>query len=88
MEIRLGHGVDVHQLKENIPLIVGGLTIPYYKGSKGHSDGDALIHAIVDAIFGALSLGDLGKHFPSNDSKWNNANSIIFLADLDELIQI
>ena len=86
MQIRLGHGFDVHQLKENIPLIIGGLKIPYHKGSRGHSDGDALIHAIVDAIFGALSIGDLGKHFPSNDPKWKNANSIIFLEYANDLI--
>jgi len=86
MDIRLGQGVDVHQLKENIPLIIGGLKIPYHKGSKGHSDGDALIHAIVDAIFGALSLGDLGTHFPSADPKWKNANSIIFLEYANDLI--
>ena len=79
MTVRIGQGVDAHQLKEGTPLIIGGVSIPYSKGSKGHSDGDVLFHAIVDAILGTLALGDLGDHFPSDDKKWQNANSKLFL---------
>ena len=79
MIIRIGNGIDVHRLEEGIPLIIGGISIPHAKGSKGHSDGDVLFHSIVDAILGALSLGDIGLHFPSSDAKWKNANSQIFL---------
>ena len=61
------------------PLIIGGVSIPYYKGSKGHSDGDVLYHAIVDAILGALAMGDIGQHFPSNDERWKDAPSRKFL---------
>jgi 2-C-methyl-D-erythritol 2,4-cyclodiphosphate synthase len=79
LSIRVGNGFDVHKLKEGTPLFLGGILIPYKKGSLGHSDGDVLIHSIVDAIFGALALGDLGLHFPSNDDKWKGAKSQIFL---------
>ena len=79
MEYRIGSGIDFHQLKEGIPLIIGGVSIPSNKGSKGHSDGDVLIHAIVDAILGSLSLGDIGKHFPSDSPHWKDTDSIIFL---------
>tara|TARA_Y100001970_G_C14215355_1_gene849320 strand:- start:1122 stop:1598 length:477 start_codon:yes stop_codon:yes gene_type:complete len=79
MKIRIGNGIDVHKLEKNIPLIIGGISIPFYKGSKGHSDGDVLFHSIVDAILGALSLGDIGTHFPSSDTKWKNAKSQLFL---------
>ena len=68
-----------HQLEEGIPLIIGGTSIPFKNGSKGHSDGDVLFHAIVDAILGSLSLGDIGKYFPSENSRWKDANSRIFL---------
>jgi len=79
MKIRIGNGIDVHKLEKNIPLIIGGISIPFSKGSKGHSDGDVLFHSIVDAILGALSLGDIGTHFPSSDTKWKNAKSQLFL---------
>ena len=79
MIIRVGNGFDVHKLNEGTPLFLGGILIPSEKGSLGHSDGDALIHSIVDAIFGALSIGDIGLHFPSSDDKWKNAKSRIFL---------
>ena len=68
MQYRIGNGIDIHQLEEGIPLIIGGVPIPFQKGSKGHSDGDVLFHAIVDAILGSLSLGDIGKYFPSDNS--------------------
>jgi 2-C-methyl-D-erythritol 2,4-cyclodiphosphate synthase len=78
--LRVGIGYDTHRLVESRPLILGGVTIPFDRGSDGHSDGDALTHAIADAILGALSEGDLGVHFPDNDSQWKDANSIELLA--------
>ena len=79
MQYLIGNGIDTHRLEEGLPLVIGGVSIPYSKGSKGHSDGDVLFHAIVDAILGSLSLGDIGKHFPSDGPRWKNADSRIFL---------
>jgi len=79
LDYRIGQGTDTHQLVEGTPLIIGGVSIPFHKGSKGHSDGDVLLHAIVDALLGAISQGDIGSHFPSNDERWKGENSIIFL---------
>ena len=79
MNIRVGHGVDIHQLKDNIPLILAGINIKSNFGIVGHSDGDVVIHAVVDSILGALSKGDIGTFFPSSDNRWKNANSSIFL---------
>ena len=79
MQYLIGNGFDVHQLEESIPLVIGGVSIPSSKGSRGHSDGDVLFHAIVDAILGSLALGDIGKHFPSDNPRWKNADSRIFL---------
>jgi len=79
MSIRVGHGVDIHQLKDNIPLILAGINIKSNFGISGHSDGDVVIHAVVDSILGALSKGDIGTFFPSNDNRWKNENSSIFL---------
>ena len=79
MPTRIGNGFDVHQLEAGTPLIIGGVSIPFHKGSKGHSDGDVLFHAIVDAILGSLALGDIGQHFSSDESRWENANSRKFL---------
>ena len=84
---RIGQGVDVHQLVAGTPLIIGGVLIPYTKGSAGHSDGDVLYHAITDAILGALSLGDIGQHFPSNNRQWENANSELFLDHSQNLMK-
>ena len=86
MQYRIGNGIDIHQLEEGIPLIIGGISIPFKNGSKGHSDGDVLFHAIVDAILGSLSLGDIGEHFPSDNSNWKNANSRFFLEYAFKLI--
>ena len=86
MQYRIGNGIDIHQLEEGIPLIIGGISIPFKNGSKGHSDGDVLFHAIVDAILGSLSLGDIGKHFPSDNSNWKNADSRTFLEQAFKLI--
>ena len=79
MQNRIGYGIDAHQLEVGAPLVVGGVSIPFSKRSKGHSDGDVLFHAIVDAILGSLALGDIGQHFPSDESRWENANSRKFL---------
>ena len=79
MQNRIGYGIDAHQLEVGASLIIGGVSIPFFKGSKGHSDGDVLFHAIVDAILGSLALDDIGKHFPSDDARWKDANSNKFL---------
>ena len=78
--IRTGIGYDVHQLAEDRKLIIAGITILSEKGSVGHSDGDALSHAIIDAVLGAASLGDLGDYFPSEEDKWKGANSLDLLS--------
>ena len=87
MKHRIGQGVDVHQFENGGPLIIGGVSIPYTKGSKGHSDGDVLYHSIVDAILGALALGDIGEYFPSDDERWENADSKIFLKRIQSLMK-
>ena len=79
MQNRVGYGVDAHRLEAGVHLVVGGVSIPFPKGSKGHSDCDVLFHSIVDAILGSLALGDIGQHFPSDESRWENANSRKFL---------
>jgi 2-C-methyl-D-erythritol 2,4-cyclodiphosphate synthase len=84
--IRTGIGYDAHQLAENRKLIIAGITIPNEKGSVGHSDGDALSHAIIDAVLGAACLGDLGDYFPSNDDKWKDANSLDLLSESIKII--
>ena len=86
MQNRIGYGIDVHQLENGTPLIIGGVSISYSKGSKGHSDGDVLFHAIVDAILGSLALGDIGQHFPSYDIQWKDADSTIFLEHASALL--
>jgi|TARA_Y100000034_G_scaffold124547_1_gene172870 2-C-methyl-D-erythritol 2,4-cyclodiphosphate synthase len=78
---RVGTGYDVHQLAKGELLTIGGVDIPSSFGSVGHSDGDALIHAVVDALLGASALGDIGQFFPSNDANWEGAPSSYFLAD-------
>ncbi len=77
--IRVGQGFDVHQLVEGRPCIIGGVTIPYDKGLLGHSDADVLLHAISDAVLGALALGDIGKHFPDTDTAYKDADSVKLL---------
>ena len=79
MNMKIGHGIDIHQLKKNIPLKLAGIHIESNLGIVGHSDGDAVIHAIVDSILGGLAKGDIGTFFPSNDNKWANCDSLIFL---------
>ena len=84
--IRTGIGYDIHKLKEGLPLIIGGINIKSSLGSVGHSDGDALIHAIVDSLLGAAGLGDIGNFFPSDDEKWRDAQSNIFLSEVTRMI--
>src|SRR5579871_6064121 len=79
MTFRVGSGYDVHALTPGLPLILGGITIPYASGLAGHSDGDAAMHAVVDALLGAAALGDIGQHFPSSDDRWRNQPSRVFL---------
>ena len=81
MNIRVGEGWDVHALVEGRKLILGGVEIPYEKGLLGHSDADALLHAITDALFGAAGLGDIGRHFPDTDPKFKGADSGVLLAE-------
>jgi 2-C-methyl-D-erythritol 2,4-cyclodiphosphate synthase len=80
-DIRIGEGWDVHQLVEGRPLILGGIQVPYAKGLLGHSDADALLHAITDALFGAAGLGDIGRHFPDTDAQFKGADSGVLLAE-------
>lgn len=84
--LRIGNGYDVHKLAEGRKLILGGIEIPHAKGVLGHSDGDVLIHAIMDAMLGALALGDIGQHFPDTDMKYENIDSTILLTRVKELI--
>jgi 2-C-methyl-D-erythritol 2,4-cyclodiphosphate synthase len=86
MSYRIGSGMDVHQLVEGRPLWIGGVLIPHHKGALGHSDADVLLHAICDALLGALSLGDIGMHFPDTDSAYKNIDSKILLQKTFELI--
>ena len=85
--MRIGLGIDMHKLKEGIPLILGGITIPFSKGLEGHSDGDVLLHSICDALLGAASLGDMGTHFPSSDNSLRNINSILLLSQTMNLLK-
>ena len=80
MNPRIGNGFDVHALVAGRPLIIGGVQIPFERGLLGHSDADVLLHAIADAVLGALALGDLGVHFPDTDARWKDANSMTLLA--------
>jgi len=75
MTIRVGNGFDVHALVPGRRLVLGGVEIPFDRGLAGHSDADALLHAIVDAVLGALARGDIGRHFPDSDARWKNADS-------------
>ncbi|HWR32298.1 MAG TPA: 2-C-methyl-D-erythritol 2,4-cyclodiphosphate synthase [Chitinophagaceae bacterium] len=87
MAYRIGSGIDFHKLIEGRDLWIGGVKIPHYKGAIGHSDADVLLHAICDAMFGALSLGDIGTHFPNSDPFYKNIDSKILLKKTADLIQ-
>ena len=84
--IRIGHGYDVHRLVEGRDLIIGGVKIPHTLGLLGHSDADVLLHAISDALLGALALGDIGKHFPDTDERYKGIDSTILLKECGKLI--
>lgn len=84
--MRIGMGYDVHQLVEGRKLIIGGIEIPHSMGLLGHSDADVLTHAIMDALLGALALGDIGKHFPDTDMKYKDVDSCELLSHVIELI--
>lgn len=86
--MRIGIGYDSHRLIEGRKLIIGGVTIPFGKGLKGHSDADVLCHAIIDSIIGALGLGDIGQHFPDIDVRWKDASSIDLLRHVIELVRV
>ena len=84
--MRIGHGYDVHRLVEDRKLILGGVEIPYEKGLLGHSDADVLVHALMDAMLGALALGDIGRHFPDSDPSYKGADSIELLKRVNYII--
>jgi len=87
MDIRIGLGYDVHRLTEGRPLALGGIIIPHTKGPEAHSDGDVIIHALCDALLGALALGDIGMYFPDTDNANKNLDSKIFLQKVITLIR-
>ena len=86
-EMRVGIGYDVHRLGRGLPLTLGGVTMAHTAGLEAHSDGDALAHAIGDALLGALALGDLGSHFPDTDPKWRGASSLTLLEQIAGLVR-
>jgi 2-C-methyl-D-erythritol 2,4-cyclodiphosphate synthase len=87
MKLRIGYGIDFHQLVEGRDLVIGGVTIPHHKGALGHSDADVLLHAICDALLGAACLGDIGVHFPDTSLEFKNIDSKILLAKTRTLIE-
>ncbi len=87
MEFRTAIGYDKHPLKKGIPFVLGGVRIPHGKGLSGHSDGDVLLHALVDALLGGAALGDIGGFFPDTDARWKGANSQIFLKKACTLLE-
>lgn len=87
MNIRVGQGYDVHQLVEGRDLILGGVNIPFEKGLLGHSDADALLHAITDALLGAAGLGDIGSHFPDTTAEFKDADSRVLLREAYQSVQ-
>ncbi len=88
MNIRVGFGFDVHQLKEGLDFWLGGIIIPHTKGGLGHSDADVLIHTICDALLGAANLGDIGRHFPDTDPKYKGIDSKLLLKEVIKLIRV
>lgn len=86
--MRIGHGYDVHRLVPGRKLILGGVDIPNDVGLLGHSDADVVVHAIMDALLGAMALGDIGKHFPDTDMRYKDASSITLLGEIRELLKV
>ncbi|MBW4666385.1 MAG: 2-C-methyl-D-erythritol 2,4-cyclodiphosphate synthase [Cyanomargarita calcarea GSE-NOS-MK-12-04C] len=87
MNIRIGNGYDIHRLVGDRPLILGGVNIPHSLGLLGHSDADVLTHAIMDAMLGALSLGDIGHYFPPTEAEWAGADSLVLLGKVHDLVR-
>jgi 2-C-methyl-D-erythritol 2,4-cyclodiphosphate synthase len=85
--IRVGIGYDSHRFEEGRPLVLGGIRIPHPRGLAGHSDADAVAHALIDALLGAAAAGDIGQHFPDSDPKWKNADSMDLLRGAQQLIR-
>ena len=86
LTLRIGHGYDVHKLIKGRPLVLGGVRIKHKKGLHGHSDADVLVHAIMDALLGAVGLGDIGRHFPDSDTAYKDVSSIILLGQVGKLL--
>ena len=87
MKIRMGHGYDVHRLVEGRPLFLGGVRVPYERGLLGHSDADCLLHAIMDAVLGALGTRDIGYHFPDTDARFAGADSAVLAAEVAAIMR-
>ncbi|RYG05890.1 MAG: 2-C-methyl-D-erythritol 2,4-cyclodiphosphate synthase, partial [Chitinophagaceae bacterium] len=87
MRIKVGFGFDVHQLKDNHPFVVGGVTLEHHKGAFGHSDADVLLHAICDALLGAANLRDIGFHFKNTDPQWKGISSLVLLKETVKLLK-
>ena len=80
MNMRIGYGWDSHEFKRGVPLKIGGVKLPHDRGLAGHSDGDVLLHALTDALLGAMATGDIGSHFPPTDRRWKGADSVLFVS--------
>lgn len=87
MIFRTGIGYDVHPLRDGLPLVLGGVTIPFPRGLEGHSDADVLLHAIMDALLGAASMGDIGTHFPPGDSRYKGISSLLLLKEVSIILK-
>ncbi len=86
--MRIGYGWDSHEFKAGIPLLLGGVRVPHRKGLAGHSDGDVLLHALTDALLGAVAAGDIGAFFPPSDPKWKGADSALFVREALKQVQL
>jgi 2-C-methyl-D-erythritol 2,4-cyclodiphosphate synthase len=87
MNMRIGHGFDLHRLELGVPMVIGGVRIEHDKGAAGHSDGDVIYHAVTDAILGALGQPDIGQLFPDHDPQWQGADSRVFVAEADRIMR-
>jgi len=87
VDFRIGTGYDVHAFRDGRPLILGGVTVPYHSGLDGHSDADVLSHAVMDALLGSLSLGDIGTHFPPGDPEYKDISSLFLLERVAEMVK-
>ncbi|QDA56565.1 2-C-methyl-D-erythritol 2,4-cyclodiphosphate synthase [Thermomonas aquatica] len=87
IQVRIGHGFDVHAFGDGDHLMLGGVRVPHARGVLAHSDGDVALHALCDAMLGALALGDIGKHFPPSDERWKGADSRAFVRHCDALLR-